>query len=178
MKKWIILLIIIFAGIFCRKYLFNEFFRYEIIKERPISKITNQALKSNLDENKSINSVEKIIQNSLDETSTSLNFTFNKCDTEVNSLVESKKTNCIGYAGFLASVIQYKIDQNGLNNQWKVHHKVGEIYFLNENINKYFSSGFFKDHDFVTVENTETNEVIAVDATVYDYLKIDRIKLK
>lgn len=179
MKKWIIFLIIIFAAIFCRKYLFNAFFRYEIIKERSVSKITNKDLKNNLDKDEnSHDSVENIIQNSLDETSSRLIFTFNKCHTEVNRLVESKKTNCIGYAGFLASVIQYKIDQNGLNNQWKIHHQVGEIYFLDENINKHFDSKFFKDHDFVTVENIETNEVIAVDATVYDYLKIDRVTLK
>ena len=95
-----------------------------------------------------------------------------------NHLVESKEANCIGYAGFLSAVIRYKLDRSKLDKQWKVHHKVGKIYFLNENINKYFDSNFFKDHDFVTVENTETKEVIAIDGTVYDYFKIKRVQLK
>jgi hypothetical protein len=158
--------------------LFNAFFKYDIIKERSVSEITNQKLKKHLEENRSRNSIESIINDSLKETASDLNFTFNRCDNETNKLVESKKANCIGYSSFLASLIKYKLRQTGLNNQWKVHHKVGEIYFLNGNINQYFTSKFFKDHDFVIVENIETHEVIAVDATVYDYLKIDRIRLK
>ncbi|MCT2408139.1 hypothetical protein NZD88_11360 [Chryseobacterium antibioticum] len=36
MKKLVILLILIFAAVFGRSFLFNMFFRYEIIKERGI----------------------------------------------------------------------------------------------------------------------------------------------
>ena len=32
---------------------------------------------------------------------------------------------------------------------------------------------FFKDHDFVTIENKETGEIFAVDPSVNDYLFID-----
>jgi len=49
---------------------------------------------------------------------------------------------------------------------------------MNENINRHFNSEFFRDHDFVTVENVKTKETIGIDATVYDYFRIDRIKLK
>ncbi len=178
LKKWIIFLIIIFAGILCRTYLFNTFFKYKINREKSVSTINNQNLKDELDNNETNNSIDDIIENSLVNTSSDLSFTFNKCNNNVNLLVESKKANCIGYSAFLASVLNYTIKKQGLNNQWKVHHQVGEIYFLNENINKHFDSKFFKDHDFVTIENIKTKEVVAIDATVYDYLKIDRVALK
>lgn len=178
--KWGISLMIIFAVIICRTYLFMFFFKYEIIRESamPISIITNQKLLNDLETNETEDSIDNIIQNALKKTSSDLSFTFNKCHSEVNHLVESKEANCIGYAGFLSAVVRYKLDRSKLDKQWKVHHKVGKIYFLNENINKYFDSNFFKDHDFVTVENTETKEVIAIDGTVYDYFKIKRVQLK
>jgi hypothetical protein len=49
---------------------------------------------------------------------------------------------------------------------------------LNTNINQYFTSLFVKDHDFVVLENTETKEKIAIDAALYDYFRINKIRLK
>lgn len=178
MKKWGIFLIIIFAVVFCKAYLFRIFFSYDIIKERTVLDIANEKLKNRLKETGGNKSVEDLIQDSLKETASTLSFSFDKCDHETDKLVETKKANCIGYSAFLASVIQFKLKQSGLQNDWKVHHNVGEIYLMNENINRHFNSGFFRDHDFVTVENVKTKEIIGVDATVYDYFRIDRIKLK
>ena len=41
-------------------------------------------------------------------------------------------------------------------------------------------STFFKDHDFVTIENKVTGEVFAVDPTLYDYsgIKLVRYQVK
>lgn len=178
MKKWGIFLIIIFAVVFCKAYLFRIFFSYDIIKERTVLDIANEKLKNRLKETEKITTMEDLLQNSLKETASTLNFSFDKCDHETDKLVETKKANCIGYSAFLASVIQFKLKQSGLQNDWKVHHNVGEIYLMNENINRHFNSGFFKDHDFVTVENVKTKETIGVDATGYDYFRIERIKLK
>ncbi len=164
--------------VICRTYVFWIFFSYDTIKERTVLDIANEKLKNRLKETGSNTSVEDLIQNSLKETASTLNFSFDKCDYETDKLVETKKANCIGYSAFLASVIQFKLKQSGLQNDWKVHHNVGEIYLMNENINRHFNSGFFKDHDFVTVENVKTKETIGVDATVYDYFRIERIKLK
>ena len=51
-------------------------------------------------------------------------------------------------------------------------HQIGQLHYLEINIHKYFNSSFFKNHDFVTIENRETEEIIAVDPTVNDYLYI------
>ncbi|WBV59760.1 hypothetical protein PFY12_11900 [Chryseobacterium camelliae] len=180
MKKWVVFLMIIFAIVICRTYLFMSFFKYEIIRESaaPVSVITNQKLLDDLKTSRSEDAIDNIIQDALRKTSSDLSFTFNKCYNEVNHLAESKNANCIGYAGFLSAIIQYKLNKSRHDKQWKVHHKVGKIYFLNENINKFFDSNFFKDHDFVTVENIETKEIIPIDGTVYDYFKINRVQLK
>ena len=38
---------------------------------------------------------------------------------------------------------------------------------------KFKASKLFKDHDFVTIENKITEEIVAVDPTVNDYLRIE-----
>ncbi|GGG62573.1 hypothetical protein GCM10011378_43400 [Hymenobacter glacieicola] len=45
-------------------------------------------------------------------------------------------------------------------------------------MHKYFNSAFFKDHDFVTIENKRTGKVYAVDPTIDDYLSVDFITYK
>jgi hypothetical protein len=155
-----------------RSFLFNSLFSYKIIDERKGLKL-EQKISS---ENSIV--VEDIIQDRLNETSLLLRFTFDKCDSEPNKLLKSKKANCIGYSAFLAASINNKLHSEGLNNEWKAKHKVGEIYFLGYNIHPVFKSKFFKNHDFVMIENIKTNEIIAVDPTLYDYFRINKIRLK
>lgn len=173
-KKWILFLIIIFAAVFSRNFLFSGLFRYEIIKERKIYSFENE----NFNEDKPAVEVEKIIQSSLEKTSSLLAFSFDPCENDPNLLLKTKKANCIGYSALLAALIQTELRKNKLDKEWKVSHEVGEIYFLNQNINQYFTSTFFKDHDFVVVENKETKERIAIDAALYDYFRINKITLK
>jgi len=173
-KKWILFLIIIFAAVFSRNFLFSSLFRYEIIKERQIYPFENE----NLKDDKPAREIEEIIQNNLEQTSSVLAFSFERCENDPNLLLKTKKANCIGYSALLAALIQTELRKNKLDKKWEVSHEVGEIYFLNKNINQYFTSKFFKDHDFVVVENKETKERIAIDAALYDYFRINKITLK
>lgn len=172
MKKFYTFLVIILLIVLVRSFLFNFFFSYKIIDERKVLKLEQKV------SNKNSKSVEDIIHDELNETSSLLSFTFNKCDNDPNKLLESKKANCIGYSAFLSASINNKFYLESLNNEWKAEHKVGEIYFLGYNIHPLFKSKFFKDHDFVVIENRKTNEIIAVDPALYDYFKISKIKLK
>lgn len=174
MKKLVILLILIFAAVFGRNFLFNVFFRYEIIKEREVYPIKNE----NEVQKKSNRNVEDIVHENLEKTASALNFSFGPCANDPSTLIITKKANCIGYSAFLAASVQNRLKEEGLDEDWKVSHEVGEIYFLNENINAYFTSRFFKDHDFVVVRNKKTKETIAVDPALYDYFRIDKITLK
>lgn len=155
-----------------RNFLFNYFFSYQVINERK-----NFKLEKSVSSEKS-NNIEEIIHHQLNKTSSLLNFTFDKCDNEPNRLLKSKKANCIGYSAFLTASVNNELYFKGLNNEWIAKHKVGEIYFLRYNIHTLFKSKFFKDHDFVMLENKKTNETIAVDPVLHDYFRIDSIKLK
>lgn len=172
MKKLYIFLAIILFAILFRSFVFNFFFSYEIIEERKALKLKDKI------SDKNSKNLDNIIHDGLVETSSLLDFTFNKCDTEPNKLLESKKANCIGYSAFFAALINNKFQLDDLNGEWIAKHKVGEIYFLGYNIHSLLNSKFFANHDFVVIENKKTNEIIAVDPTLYDYFRIEKIKLK
>ena len=101
--------------------------------------------------------------------------TANENDVDPNKLITSRKAHCIGYASFFATTCNYLLKKYNLSDQWTAKPKVGQLYFIGQNIHKYFNSPFFKDHDFVTIENKKTDQIFAVDPTVYDYLLIDFI---
>lgn len=179
MKKRILFLMLIFAVVLLRTPLFGFLFSYKIITERePVAEIEDKELKAAAGKKAGVYNVEDIIQDAQEITASRLGFTFEKCGHEINALTVSQKANCIGYAAFLAAVIRYELRQQNLEDQWQVRHQVGNVYFLNTNMNRYIKSAFFRDHDFVTMENTQTGETVALDATVYDYLKINRIRLR
>jgi len=67
------------------------------------------------------------------------------------------------------------LDKYELSGNWIAKPQIGQLNFLGINVHKYFNSQFFKDHDFVLIENKTTDEVFAVDPTVRDYLKINFI---
>jgi hypothetical protein len=119
--------------------------------------------------------IEQIIKLGQSITSKQLNFTISNNDIDPNKLLTSKTAHCVGYATFFATTCNYLLLKYGLNNKWTAKPRIGQLYFLGTNIHKYFNTSFFKDHDFVTVENNETGEIIAVDPTINDYLYIDFI---
>jgi len=174
MKKIGMFLILIFIIIMLRTILFNEMFSYEIIGERKIQKIyNNQSFLNNEEKN-----VEEIINRELKKSSSMLEFSFDRCENDPNKLINLKKANCIGYSAFLAASINEVLKFKNINREWVVKHKVGNIYFFNININSYFNSGFFQNHDFVIVENVKTKEIIVVDPSLYDYFKIGKVTIK
>jgi hypothetical protein len=119
--------------------------------------------------------IEQIIILGLSITSSQLNFTSDKNDTVLNKLISSKTAHCVGYASFFATTCNYLLKKYNLADKWTAKPKNGQLYFLCNNIHKYFNFSFFKDHDFVTIENKESGETFAVDPTVNDYLRIDFI---
>lgn len=160
----IIILMVVFKGI-----LFRNFVKYREVGARGIYIIEE----FDKDHFKSKN-VDKIISHCLEKTSDNLQF---KLQNPGNFL-ETRKANCIGYADYFSASINQLLMNNDLQNDWKVSHKIGKIEFFGQDIHQYFTSPYFKDHDFVVIENFITGEKIAVDVTVYDYLGIDRISLK
>lgn len=106
-------------------------------------------------------------------TSKQLTFTADRNDIDPNKLINSKTAHCVGYASFFATTCNYLLNKYNLADTWVSKSQVGQLYFLGTNIHQYFNSPFFKDHDFVIIENKKTGEILAVDPALSDYLWID-----
>jgi hypothetical protein len=117
--------------------------------------------------------IDQIVSHSLVLTSNQLNFSARKNEIEPNKLMTTKTTHCVGYSSFFAASCNHLLKKYNMEDIWVVNQHIGQLYFLGKNIHKYLNSPFFKDHDFVTIENKLTGELIAVDPSLYDYLYID-----
>ena len=75
----------------------------------------------------------------------------------------------------LSTKFNHLIQKNQLGDTFEAKHQIGQLHFLGINIHPFFESSFFGDHDFNTIKNKTTGEVISVDPTVSDYLWIRKV---
>jgi hypothetical protein len=122
--------------------------------------------------------IEELVELALAITSGKLHYSAKINDEDPNILISSGTAHCVGYASFYATTCNYLFKKYDLNDRWTAKPQIGQLYFLGVNIHKYFNSAFFKDHDFVIIENKTTGEIFAVDPTVNDYLCIDFITFR
>jgi hypothetical protein len=177
-RTFITILILTTVGFLFRGWLYRHLVTYKSVGRRTNYSATDKILTDYIDTNNDSQTdleIKQIIKLGLSLSSNQLNFTVDKNDTDPNKLITSKTANCVGYAAFFATTCNYLLEKYKLSATWIAKPQVGQLYFLGTNIHKYFNSAFFKDHDFVTIENKKTGEVIAVDPTVNDYLLIDFI---
>lgn len=166
-----ILVLFLFKGL-----LFRNCVTYKSIKTKEYFPIKNAKLIEYINENvdeHADTSIVNTIKLALSITSNQLNFTTDKNDSDPNKLITTKEANCVGYASFFATSCNYIFSMNKLSETWHAKSHAGQLYFLGINIHTYFKSSFFKNHDFVTIENKTTGEIFAVDPSVHDYLNID-----
>ena len=169
-------LLLIAAGLLFRGWLYRHLVAYKSVGLRADYAVKSKELTNYINAGNEVQrqpSATEIARQSLALTSNKLRFTAGKNDKDPNKLIKSKKSHCVGYASFFAATCNYLLHKNGLDTTWKATPRIGQLYFLGTNVHQYFSSPFFKDHDFVTVENKETGQTLAVDPTVDDYLAID-----
>ena len=169
-------LILISAGILFRGWFYRHLVTYKSIGLRTNYIATDNKLIAYIDsiaDNQTGLGIEQIVKLGLSITSKQLNFTSDKNHTDPNKLINSKTAHCVGYAAFFTTTCNYLLDKYNLTDTWSAKPQIGQLYFLGINIHKYFKSSFFKDHDFVIIENKKTRKVFAVDPTINDYLCID-----
>ncbi len=172
------ILILITVGLLFRGYIYRQIVAYKSIGQRQnYSAIDDKLInyiEMNVGDKKDLD-LKDIIKIGLSTTSKQLNFRASKNDNDPNKLINSKTAHCVGYASFYATTCNHLLKKNNLANIWIAKPQIGQIFLFGKNIHKYFNSSFFKDHDFVTIENKITGEVFAVDPTLNDYLYIDYI---
>jgi hypothetical protein len=177
-RTFITILILTTVGLLFRGWFYRHLVTYKSVGLRTNYSATNEKLTDYIDtsiDNQTNPEIEQIVKHGLSITSRQLNFTSNKNDIDPNKLITSKTAHCVGYASFFATTCNYLLKRYNLADRWTAKPQIGQLYFLGTNIHKYFKSSFFKDHDFVTIENKKTGEILAVDPTVNDYLHIDFI---
>jgi hypothetical protein len=170
------ILILTAIGIVFRGWFYRHLITYKSVGQRTNYIATDDKLIDYIEKSagdKKDLDAKDVIKLGLSITSHQLNFTASKNDNDPNKLIKSKTAHCVGYASFFATSCNYLLRKYNLSDSWTAKPQVGQLYFMGTNINKYFSSPFFKDHDFVIIENKKAKEIYAVDPTVNDYLLID-----
>lgn len=179
-KIYTLIILIIILCVF-RGYIYRAFIKYEPIEERKGYPVHNSKLIDYIESattDSRLSNIVLILDKSNELTNKKLKFTSSICDIDPNRLVNSSRTHCVGYSYFYASTCNYLLKKSGFSNEWQAKTFEGKLYFLGINVHKYINSPFFKDHDFVIVENLVTREKIYVDPTVSDYLGIDKVSIR
>jgi hypothetical protein len=176
--KWaaLAMLMLTTVGLLFRGWFYRHLITYKSVGHRTNYFATNKQLvdiiDANADQENSID-IRQIIKLGLSITSEQLNFTAKKNEIDPNKLISSKTAHCVGYASFFATTCHYLLDKHNLAGTWIAKPQVGHLYFFGINVHQFFKSPFYKDHDFVTIENKTTGETFAVDPTLHDYFSID-----
>jgi hypothetical protein len=172
------ILILTTVGILFRGWFYRQLITYKSVGIRANYSAKDKELTNYFDVriNKQTDlDIGQIVELSLSITSNKLNFIADKNDNDPNKLINTKTAHCVGYASFFSTTCNYLLKKYSLDDSWSAKPQIGQLYLLGTNIHKYFNSPFFKDHDFVTIENKKTGQILAVDPTLNDYLYIDFI---
>ena len=166
------------VGVLFRGWFYRHLVTYKSVGQRQQYLATDKKLvhfiNTNVGDNRAVD-IKDIIEIGLSATSQQLNFTTSKNDNDPNQLINSKTAHCVGYASFFATTCNYILKKYNLADNWVAKPQIGQLNLLGANVHQYFNSSFFKNHDFVTIENKITGEILAVDPSVNDYLHIDFI---
>ena len=173
------ILILATIGLLFRGWIYRHLITYKSIGQRQSYFATDKKLINFVETtntgNKKDLKIQEIINLSLSATSTKLNFTASKNQNDPNKLIYSKTAHCVGYASFFVTTCNYLLKKHNLADDWIAKSQIGQLYLFGTNIHKYSNLPFFKDHNFVTIENKTTGERFAVDPAVNDYFYIDFI---
>lgn len=102
--------------------------------------------------------------------SSKLNFGSEQQEINPNDFREST-AHCVGYSSLHASLLNYSFKESG----YIATHVRGDIYLFGFQITDKLQSSFFKDHDFVRIENPSSGRFFYTDASLYEFTLISRI---
>ena len=165
---------------FLRGNIYRTFIKYEPIKERKGYTVRDHKLIHYIENRVNgheLLTIKSILDKSRELTDAKLQFTSSRCDVDPNKSFHTLKTHCVGYAHFFEASCNYLIRKSELSGIWEAKTYAAKLYFWGVNIHPYFDSPFFKDHDFVIIENISTHEKICIDPTISDYLDIDEVSI-
>lgn len=182
MKKFLrVSLVLLATAVVLRGCIFRQVIVYQTVGQRNAYPLTNPAFKAYLSDNARLSahcSATDVIDRALTLTAERLHFTADNNPIDPNRLYETRTAHCVGYAAFFVTACNYLFKENGMGDTWSAHQHIGQLYCFGTNVHPFFSTPFFKDHDFVIIQNWQTGEQIAVDPNMYDYLYIREISFR
>ena len=162
-----------------KDFLYQNLIHYKEIDQRPLVRIDNKSIQSDLDfwmETSNTAGVDQIVDFAMEYATEDLTYTFGKCSVNPNTFIMgNKKTNCIGYSASLHAVLTYLLEKKDLLATVKSEHKVGQLYFCGYNIHRLFKDPAFKDHDYNVITDKNTHKRYVIDPTVRVNLGIKSI---
>lgn len=180
-RSLVFLLLLSLSLVLFRGWIYRSLVTYESVGERKGYSVSDERLVALIEAGaKELEApeVREVIELGLTITGKQLHFTAEKNHNDPNLLLNSRSAHCVGYAHFFASTCNYLLSRYGLSKDWTARPQLGQLYLMGSNVHQYLSSPFFKDHDFVVIENRRTGEIFAVDPTLSDYLMIDHISFR
>ena len=180
LKRLFIGLIVLCLIIYTFKdFLYQNLIHYKEIDQRPLVRIDNKNIQSDLDfwlETSNTAGVDQIVDFAMEYATEDLTYTFGKCSVNPNTFIMgNKKTNCIGYFASLHAILTYLLEKKDLSATVKSEHKVGQLYFCGYNIHRLFKDTAFKDHDYNVITDKKTHKRYVIDPTVRVNLGIKSI---
>ena len=109
------------------------------------------------------------------ETARSLAFAFKRnALADPNKILDGQQAHCKMYAYVVAATYNQLAQQR----HWQAACRVayGHVYLYGVSLHRFVGGTFFQDHDFCVF--ADEHGAYAVDATLYDYFLIDRIRLR
>ena len=111
----------------------------------------------------------------MNNTTFELDFAMRKSGmTNPNSILDGKQGHCKMYSCVMASTFNQLAKLKKLEASCRVAY--GHVFLYGVNLHQFFSSGFFRDHDFCVIK--DKSGVHAADALMYDYFMIDQIRVR
>lgn len=166
--------VILVMTIVFRGPIFHWVFSYSTIQTREITRLNAESSKY-FSERDCGDLIEAKIQKNLKIVGKALEYSFESVSSDPNSFRNNSKAHCVGYSALYASLLNADFECSELRNIWAVRHCVGQIHLFGFNLHSLFDSSFFKDHDFVVVENLISGEIVVIDPVIYDYLLIETV---
>ena len=179
MRKFSITVLIFFTLYIYRTQLFNILIKYEPEQIIELNELNDPFWMGKVDNIIFSNSYVGIVElNDMILKVIAQNLEFGKMQKtdNPNNFRESSVAHCIGYSALNASMLNYACKK--MNSKiYQIEHVRGNIKLFGFKITSKKNSGFYKDHDFVRIENKQIDKYYFSDATIYEFFKINRINL-
>ena len=179
LKRWLIRAAVLLLVVFCgRGVLYRGLVQYREIQQRPAIRIEHPGIRRDLDDwsrEHEQATTELIVDFALHYATDSIGYTFGRCSTNPNQIVDTHSTNCIGYSALFHAVVLYLLNRKGLAASVKAEHKVAHLYVLGCNIHPWLDDPAFKDHDYNVVTDSNVHRKYVVDPTVFGAFGINRV---